>query len=306
MPQDGRQYIRTGWEALVTCGTLLFRKNDDHSVPTFYLSEAAFQITRGGRYCDRMRRFRSGLLFLERMVPEPDFTEDDTYGLGEQQKKSKEDTEEEEEEEEEDAEGEEDGEEEEEGYHEVPAAAKKDERPQHEDEEAVNPSKLTGPRASLLLHYRLSFGSTPGPLPSHGHSHTRVQCLYIQKEGDHFTVRNVVYNGLKNDFSVPCPNQVPSHGPIDNVMWPWDQRTIIGRTGRHERRPDLEDGRSGDPRRSTSRMQSSQKSSCHTQSSSDIRSGLTYSNPSNSLWSIFSITRLRTEKVRTISLPNLG
>ncbi|CAA9995134.1 unnamed protein product [Nesidiocoris tenuis] len=34
----------------------------------------------------------------------------------------------------------------------------------------------------------------------------------------------VVYNGLKNDFSVPCPNQVPSHGPIDNVMWPWDRR----------------------------------------------------------------------------------
>ncbi|CAB0018041.1 unnamed protein product, partial [Nesidiocoris tenuis] len=35
---------------------------------------------------------------------------------------------------------------------------------------------------------------------------------------------SVVYNGLKNDFSVPCPNQVPSHALIDNVMWPWDRR----------------------------------------------------------------------------------
>lgn len=35
---------------------------------------------------------------------------------------------------------------------------------------------------------------------------------------------------------------------------------------------------------------------CHTQSSNDMSSGFTYSKPSNSDWSIFSITRLQGNK----------
>lgn len=42
------------------------------------------------------------------------------------------------------------------------------------------------------------------------------------------------------------------------------------------------------------------KTLCHTQSSSDINKGFTYSNPSNSDWSIFSITFLEEEKLHKI------
>ncbi|CAB0007208.1 unnamed protein product [Nesidiocoris tenuis] len=49
----------------------------------------------------------------------------------------------------------------------------------------------------------------------------------IKNENKQKQIKPLVYNGLKNDFSVPCPNQVPSHGPIDNVMWPWDRRRLL-------------------------------------------------------------------------------
>ncbi|CAB0019544.1 unnamed protein product [Nesidiocoris tenuis] len=68
----------------------------------------------------------------------------------------------------------------------------------------------------------------------------RLMCIAPSRRGSHETyyseqIRIEIFNSLnkplsfkcyapKNDFSVPCPNQVPSHALIDNVMWPWDRR----------------------------------------------------------------------------------